>query len=50
LILFADTGGEKPEIYLYLDIIRPVLARVGFPDVAVVPYQPKRAACHTQEH
>jgi hypothetical protein len=33
LILFADTGGEKPEIYAYLAIIRPFLARVGFPDM-----------------
>src|SRR3984885_8980269 len=32
LILFADTGGEKPETYQYLKIIRPYLARVGFPD------------------
>jgi predicted DNA-binding WGR domain protein len=29
LILFADTGGEKPETYQYLDVIRPFLARVG---------------------
>jgi hypothetical protein len=49
LILFADTGGEKPETYQYLDVIRPFLARVGFPDVTVVRYQPKRAAYHTLE-
>src|SRR4051812_39904726 len=49
LILFADTGGEKPETYQYLAIIRPFLARVGFPDVTVVRYQPKRAVYHTLE-
>jgi hypothetical protein len=49
LILFADTGGEKPESYQYLDIIRPFLARVGFPDVTAVRYQPKRSACRTSQ-
>jgi hypothetical protein len=49
LILFADTGGEKPETYRYLGVIRPFLARVGFPDVTVVRYRPKRAAYHTLE-
>src|SRR5437660_3516000 len=49
LILFADTGGEKPETYQYLAIIRPFLQRVGFPDVIVVRYSPKRAAYHTLE-
>src|SRR5947208_12914197 len=49
LILFADTGGEKPETYAYLDVIRPFLTGVGFPDVQVVRYQPKRAAYHTLE-
>lgn len=49
LILFADTGGEKPETYQYLAVIRPFLARVGFPDVVTVRYQPKRATYHTLE-
>ena len=49
LILFADTGGEKPETYSYLSIIRPFLARAGFPDVIVVRYQPKWAAYRTLE-
>src|SRR5262245_59014658 len=49
LILFADTGGEKPETYQYLAVIRPFLASVGFPDVVVVRYQPKRAAYATLE-
>jgi hypothetical protein len=49
LILFADTGGEKPETYAYLDVIRPWLARQGLPDVTVVRYRPTRAAYHTLE-
>jgi hypothetical protein len=49
LILFADTGGEKPETYRYLRVIRPFLSKVGFPDVTVVRYQPKWATYHTLE-
>jgi hypothetical protein len=49
LILFADTGGEKPETYAYLKVIRPFLASVGFPDVIVVRYRPVRATYHTLE-
>src|SRR5438270_2775296 len=49
LILFADTGGEKPETYAYLRVIRPFLARCDFPDVTVVRYRPKRAVYHTLE-
>ncbi len=49
LILFADTGGEKPETYAYLSVIRPYLARVGFPDVVTVRYQPRTAVYHTLE-
>ena len=49
LILFADTGGEKPETYAYLRVIRPFLARVGFPDVITVRYRPVRAVYHTLE-
>lgn len=49
LILFADTGGEKPETYRYLSVIRPYLQSVGFPDVVVVRYQPKRALYRTLE-
>ncbi len=49
LILFADTGGEKPETYQYLYVIRPFLRGVGFPDVTVVRYRPKRAVYDTLE-
>ena len=49
LFLFADTSGEKPETYQYLDVIQPFLRRVGFPEVIVVRYQPKWAVYHTLE-
>ena len=49
LILFADTGGEKPETYQYLTVIRPFLARVGFPNITIVRYEPTRAAYRTLE-
>jgi hypothetical protein len=49
LILFADTGGEKPETYEYLRVIRPFLTKVGFPDVIVVRYRPKHAVYQTLE-
>src|SRR5437773_11547536 len=49
LIQFADTGGEKPETYAYLGVIRPFLLRAGFPDVTVVRYHPTRAAYDTLE-
>jgi hypothetical protein len=49
LILFADTGGEKPETYAYLPVIQRYLQRVGFPPVVTVRYRPKRAAYDTLE-
>ena len=49
LILSADTGGEKPETYRYLDVIQPFLHRVGFPPVTTVRYEPKRAVYSTLE-
>src|SRR5262249_35261982 len=49
LVLFADTSGEKPETYAYLDVVRPFLERVGFPDLVVVRYRPVRAAYSTLE-
>ena len=36
LILFADTGSEKPDTYAYLQVRRRWLLRAGFPDLAVV--------------
>ena len=49
LILFADTGGEKPETYAYLPVIRRYLARVGFPSVTTVRYEPTRSPYRTLE-
>src|SRR5262245_21930333 len=49
LILFADTGGEKPETYRYLPVVQRYLAGVGFPAVVTVRYRPARAAYHTLE-
>jgi hypothetical protein len=33
LVLFADTGGEKPETYAYLPVIQRFLEQVKFPPV-----------------
>lgn len=41
-ILFADTGSEKPETYEYLPVLQAWLRSVGFPEVEVVRYVPKR--------
>lgn len=49
LILFADTGAEKPETYEYLKVIRKWLAKVGFPTITVVRYKPTRAPYTTLE-
>jgi hypothetical protein len=49
LILFADTGGEKPETYAYLPVIRRYLKTVGFPSLVTVRYEPKTAVYHTLE-
>ena len=49
LILFADTGGEKPETYTYLPVIQEYLARAGFPAVVTVRYAPTRAVYDTLE-
>jgi hypothetical protein len=42
-ILFADTGGERPETYDYRPVINDWLVDVGFPEVTVIRYIPKRA-------
>jgi hypothetical protein len=43
MILTADTEAEKPETYAYLPIINAWLAKVGFPQVTIVRYEPKVA-------
>ena len=49
LILFSDTGGEKPETYAYLLIINAWLLSIGFPTVTIVRFAPKRAPYATLE-
>lgn len=49
MILFADTGGEKPETYRYLPVIREYLKEVKFLPVMTVRYEPKTATYHTLE-
>lgn len=49
LILFADTGGEKPETYAYLPVVQAYLEAEGFSPVVTVRYEPKRATYHTLE-
>lgn len=50
LILFADTGGEKPETYAYIrSVVQPWLVSVGFPPVITVRYLPVRVQYMTLE-
>lgn len=49
LITFADTGGEKPETYAYLQVISAWLVRIGFPPVTVVRYAGRHARYSTLE-
>jgi hypothetical protein len=41
-ILFADTGGERPETYRFLDTMDVWLAQNGMPNIIRVRYQVKR--------
>jgi hypothetical protein len=36
LVIFADTGGEKPETYRYLEIFNDYLKSVDFPELTIV--------------
>lgn len=49
LILFADTGGEKPETYAYLPVMQQYLKASKFPPVVTVRYEPKTAPYRTLE-
>jgi hypothetical protein len=42
-ILFADTKAEKPETYAYIPVMNEWLRKVGFPEITVVTYAPKRS-------
>ncbi len=47
LILFADTGGEKPATYAYLPLMQSWLRDVDFPPVITVRYRPRWASYRT---
>jgi hypothetical protein len=48
LLLFADTGGEKPSTYAYRDnVLNPWLATWGCPAVQTVKYQPLESTPYT---
>lgn len=49
LILFADTGGEKPQTYAYLNIMDAWLFSVGFPTITRVRRVPPKAPYKTLE-
>ena len=49
LVIFADTGGEKPETYAYLDIMDAYLKKIGFPAITRVAYKPTRVKYHNLE-
>ena len=49
MILFADTGGEKPETYRYMPVIQSYLKEMQFPPVVTVRYEPKTAPYSTLE-
>jgi hypothetical protein len=40
VIWFANTGGEKPETYEYLDVMDKYLESVGFPKISRIRYLP----------
>jgi hypothetical protein len=48
-IVFADVGAEKSTTYEYLDVIRPWLKKVGFPELTIVKYVPQKAPYDTIE-
>jgi hypothetical protein len=47
--VFADVGAEKSATYAYLDVIRSWLKKVGFPELTIVKYVPKKAPYTTIE-
>lgn len=49
LIIFSDTGAEKPETYDYLPVINEWCRSVGFPEVTVVKYRATTAPYTTLE-
>lgn len=48
-ILFADVGGEKTGTYEFIPHLQAWLARVNFPPLTIVKYEPVRAPYSTLE-
>jgi hypothetical protein len=49
LVIFADTGGEKPQTYAYIPTMNGWLRKAGFPSVTQVAFKPARVKYHTLE-
>ena len=49
LILFADTGDEKPETYAFMPVMQAFLSRHGMPAVQTVRYAPRHNRYKTLE-
>jgi len=49
LVIFANTGGEKPETYNYLPVMDAYLKKIGFPPITQVAFKPTRVKYHTLE-
>jgi hypothetical protein len=49
LITFADTGGEMPHTYEYIDLFSEWLVKEGFPPITVVRYRTKNVEGLTLE-
>jgi hypothetical protein len=48
LVIFADTGGEKPETYQYLEIFSDYLESINFPPLTIVRHK-TLSGCNTLE-
>lgn len=48
-ILFADTGGEKPATYQFLDVMDKWLEDHGMPKLIRLKYKPSRASSRQWE-
>jgi hypothetical protein len=49
LILFADTGGERPETYRYIDLFSNWLVERGYPEIQIVRKVRKTGEVQTLE-
>jgi hypothetical protein len=49
LVLFADTGAERPETYRYLDLMSGYLVEHGYPAIEIVRYTTRAGDVETLE-